>query len=121
MSKYLCRFFWDYGRQGVIQGLFIAKKKEIKALIGKEVYFGEILGKHSEVYGKINKKDITFITKDKKVIEIINEYDLLNGYNPLDFYQCKECGEEASPLKIYCHSCRKERKKKKEKEKENKN
>ena len=49
--KKLYKFYWDCGRQGDIESIFIATEKDIKANIGEEVYFGEILGKHSEIYG----------------------------------------------------------------------
>ena len=50
-----------------------------------EVYFGEVLGKHSEVYGAMEAKDIKLITNKKDVVKIIEDYDLTNGYNPFDY------------------------------------
>ena len=56
MSKdCLWKFHWDCGRAGDVEGLFIATEEEVENLIGSEVYFGEILGKHSEVYGTVEK------------------------------------------------------------------
>jgi hypothetical protein len=55
MSKILVKFYWDCGRNGDVEGLFITTKKELKYAIGKQIYFGEILGKHSEVYGILKK------------------------------------------------------------------
>ena len=50
MNK-LYKFHWDCGRMGNLDGVFIAEPKEIEALIGKEIHFGEVLGKHSDIQG----------------------------------------------------------------------
>lgn len=40
-------FELDYGRMGVLQGTFEATEEEVKAAIGKTVWWDEELGKHS--------------------------------------------------------------------------
>ena len=105
----LYKFYWDCGRNGCVEGVFIADKKDVEEATGRRVYFGEILGKHSEVQGTIDEGDIKMITDDKKVIEIIREH--LGGgigYDPFeyiccehgvpDYDECPECeeGEEAA-------------------------
>lgn len=50
---YLWKFEWNLGRSGSVSGLFSATQAEVDTVIGREVYFGSILGKHSEVYGKV--------------------------------------------------------------------
>lgn len=85
--KVLVKFRWDYARCGDVEGLFITTQKELKASYGKYVYFGEILGKHSEVDGELNKSDFKIITQDQDFIEkLINLFDgeTLMGCNPLD-------------------------------------
>ncbi len=57
----LYSFEWDCGRMGFVEGLFVATEEEIKDAIDKEVYFGEILGKHSEVYGTLEQGDLKAI------------------------------------------------------------
>lgn len=42
--KYLYKFHWDCGRNGDLQGLFVATEDEVKDAIGSEAYFGEVLG-----------------------------------------------------------------------------
>jgi hypothetical protein len=66
---------------------FIATKEQVAKLISSkiEVYFGEVLGKHSEIYGAIEKKDIKLLTDDIKAVEIVEKYNLTNGYNPFDY------------------------------------
>lgn len=74
-------------RSGDIEGVFVAEKEHIDYLISSEIeiYFGEIAGKHSEIYGSIGKDDIKMITDDSKVVSVIEEYDLSSGYNPLSY------------------------------------
>lgn len=73
------------GRMGDLNGIFIAKKEDVKNLIGKEVYFGEVLGKHSEVVWNFEEKDLEFVTDDEKVIELFEKHNLTSGYNPFDY------------------------------------
>jgi hypothetical protein len=85
----LYKFNWDCGRMGDVEGIFIAEDYDIKAAYGKEIYFGEILGKHSEVLGGLNEGDIELITEDKNVVGILRSHcgDSISGYNPLDYLQ----------------------------------
>ena len=87
MDKYLWRFEWICGRAGCLEGLFVATKDEVKNLIGKEIYFGEALGKHSEVYGIIKKKDIIKIDLDSETVRKVAKLlgNTWSGYNPLDY------------------------------------
>lgn len=87
MSKLvLVRFFWDCGRMGDVEGLFVTDEATLEKSYGRHVYFGEILGKHSEIYGNLERGDITLVTDDQDFITRI--VDLLgsdlSGYNPLD-------------------------------------
>lgn len=86
MSKVLVRFFWDCGRMGDVDGLFVTTKEELEKAYGKRVYFGEILGKHSEVYGTLDREDIEVLSDDKIFIEQLTHLlgNHLSGYNPLD-------------------------------------
>lgn len=90
----LWSFYWDCGRQGEVEGLFKATKEEVQDAVGRKVYFGEILGKHSEVYGVIEEGDITL--ESQNPLEVINAKE--SGYNPLEYiqYECKVCGSTYS-------------------------
>lgn len=83
----LYKFDWNCGRMGEVEGLFITSEEVVKELDGEEVYFGEILGKHSKVYGSIDKNDIKVMSKDQDLIKKL--YDIfgssISGYNPLDY------------------------------------
>ena len=44
MAKKLYKFHWDCGRQGDLEGMFIADEQAVADAIGKEAQFGEALG-----------------------------------------------------------------------------
>lgn len=103
----LWSFYWDCGRQGEVEGLFKATKEEVENAIGKEVYFGEILGKHSEVYGVVEKGEIKLVSDDP--IKVMSATE--SGYNPLEYlqYHCELCdttcdvGEFDIERNMCCH------------------
>jgi len=89
----------DFGRMGNLEGVFVAKKSHVKCLIDNkiEVYFGEVLGKHSEIYGPVEEKDIKIISEDPQVIDVIINHDLSSGYCPFD-YTFVNAGEWAESI-----------------------
>lgn len=107
----LWRFYWDCGRQGEVEGLFKATKEEVENVIGKDVDFGEILGKHSEVYGTIEDGDIELVSDNP--IEVMSAKEF--GYNPLNYisYTCSKCGctyskDDFNVEKDICNYCNEE-------------
>lgn len=76
-----------FGRMGDLTGIFIADKETVQCMIDNEitVYFGEVLGKHSEVYGSIKDADITMCSDDPNAIQVIKDLRLETGHNPLDY------------------------------------
>ena len=86
IMKAIYEFYWDCGRQGEVSGTFIANKAQVANAVGSEVYFGEILGKHSEVYGTLDANDLTMKTDDQEFIDKFQEIlgdDYSIGHNPL--------------------------------------
>ena len=83
--------------------MFVAEEPKVKDLIGKNVYFGEVLGKHSEVRGTVEEKNIEELTASEAAIEVFEKH--LNGcvgWNPLDYVVCEHgihLQEE------YCETC----------------
>ena len=77
----------DFGRMGTIDSIFVADDKEVKEAIGKTAYFGEILGKHSDIIKDLEEKDFIVTTTDQdfidKFIKIFGKYAC--GYNPLEY------------------------------------
>ena len=99
MNKNLYHFEWYCGRQGMVESLFLATEEMVDWIIGKEVNFGEVLGKHSEIYGEIEEKEITKINISNDSIKEIGfelDSDTWIGYNPFEYvsveYDCPECG-----------------------------
>lgn len=87
MTKFLYDFHWNRGRMGDVTGRFLATPEEVNVCIGKEINFGEILGKHSDVGGILEEKDIKLVTSDLTFISMAETLgiDLSSGYNPLDY------------------------------------
>ncbi len=90
MSKVLVKFQWDCGRMGSVGGLFVTTQEKLEAAYGEQVYLGEVLGKHSEVYGELEPKDITVKSHDQAFIDTLVEIigsENISGYNPLDYIE----------------------------------
>lgn len=88
MTKGIYKFYWDIGRRGEVESTFIATAEDVEQIQGKHIYFGEILGKHSEVYGDIDQGDITLITDDQEFIakfEAVMGEGWRTGHNPFDY------------------------------------
>jgi len=85
----LWKFYWDCRRMGSVTGLFFATKKAVDEAIGSEVYFGEILGKHSEIYGTLDMEDLTEIKLQNAAAEALVDAigETVSGYNPLNYIQ----------------------------------
>lgn len=91
--KKLYIFTQDYGRMGSLEGLFIAKESEIEKLIGKEIYYGEVLGKHSEIFGILQWEHLKVTSEDQDFInKLANNMggNTISGFNPLDYYEPEE-------------------------------
>jgi hypothetical protein len=88
----LWSFDWDCGRSGSLEGLFVATEEEVNDVIGKYCSFGEVLGKHSDVYGNIEAGDITKMNVSPEAVEEVSKVlgTDWSGFNPLD-YAYKQC------------------------------
>ncbi len=91
--NYLWRFHWDCGRNGDVEGLFIASEEEVRQSFGKRVVFGEILGKHSYVHGTLEKEEFAKIDVSSLSQEVLEDLvsilggTTLSGYNPLNYIE----------------------------------
>lgn len=91
----LYKFHWGYYRGGNVSGIFAAEESEVQAAMNKDVYFGEILGKHSEVSGVLEAEDLTELTDDQEFIAKAEALGVVpNGYDPLDYVREEEEEEE---------------------------
>jgi hypothetical protein len=81
--KGIYRFAWDWRRMGEISGIFVATKEEVDALLGQKVYFGECLGKHSEVNDFISAGDIKLVSDAQEDVSMFERLQLETGKNPV--------------------------------------
>ena len=70
---------------GSLEGIFVADPQEVKQLIDseKDVYFGEVLGKHSEIFGPISENEITMVSDDPAFVKLFEAHNLSSGFVPL--------------------------------------
>jgi len=99
----LSKFSEKYRRTGEAEELFIATEEEVdKFLDKKTVYFGEVLGKHSEVDVYFEKgKNLECLNVSTYVVyELLNALDrrCISGLYPFQYIsqevKCTNCGEE---------------------------
>ena len=97
MTQKLWKFYWDCGRMGYLDGLFIASQEDVNEAVGHNIYFGEVLGKHSDISGTLEKYDLEEVDiGSEAVAKILLAFgsNTLSGYNPLEVYQeAKEEGQ----------------------------
>jgi len=84
--KALYKFYWDCGRMGDLEGVFLADPVDVAEAIGKTIYFGEVLGKHSDISGELEETDIELVTDDPAVIKVIHDFKLESGHDPIVTY-----------------------------------
>ena len=75
----------DCGRMGHIDGVFVATNLEIEAIRGIRIYFGEVLGKHSEVVAVMDCVNLSLVTEDTTAVDVFERFGLSNGYTPFDY------------------------------------
>lgn len=103
----LYEFNCDCGRMGSLKGRFLATPEEVKAIIGKYVVFGEVLGKHSDISGEIEENEIKLITDNQEFLSMVKKLniDLESGIDPISNYTCPECGCGMDVIKNECTGC----------------
>lgn len=81
----LLEIFWDGGRDSDIYEQRIMTKDNanlfVRTFVGVEIYFGEIRGKHSEVYGDLEVSDITINSNPESVKDFLASNPLGYDYN----------------------------------------
>jgi hypothetical protein len=88
---------WD-GRGGsVFEQIALPKESALRikdTLLNQEVYFGEIWGKHSEVYGEVSEEDFKIVADKKKIKNFLEEYPSGHNYDHSFIYTFIEYNEE---------------------------
>ena len=95
MMRKLYRFFWNCNRNEDLEGLFIAEDRRVDQAIGKDLYFGEVLDKHSEVYGPLGAEDLEVKSEDQNFIATLAQVmfgradaqGTISGYSPLEYME----------------------------------
>lgn len=86
--KGIYRFEQSCGRMGDLYGIFVADIGETDKINGKTVYFGEVLGKHSEIEADIvvggNMKLVSF---DPSEVDMFERLELATGINPFEYWE----------------------------------
>jgi hypothetical protein len=85
MTKGIYSFYVEYGRMGQIDGVFVADSEDIKNIAGKEVYFGEVLGKHPEVVETMEDDYFTLKSDNQEFVTMFEQLGLDTGFNPFDY------------------------------------
>lgn len=93
MNK-LYKFSANFGRMGKLSGIFVQDEDLVSALMGKSVYFGEALGKHSEIDCKITTENLTALTDDQSFISKFLQFKCESGTNPFDYFEPSDVEEE---------------------------
>lgn len=86
--KTLYSFNLDCGRMGDLDGLFIADSADVERAIQQNAYayFGEVLGKHSEVYCNLNQDMFEVKSTDQDFIQKLEDLlgTSISGFNPME-------------------------------------
>lgn len=87
MKKGIYKLDFSCGRQGDLEGIFIATDVEVEELIKSKVgvYFGEVLGKHSEIYGNVKASEVSLLSDDSATVQLFIDNGLSSGYNPFEY------------------------------------
>ena len=83
------KFYVDCGRMGDLEGIFIADEEEVNKIMGRNICFYEVLGKHSAVNVFFDHNDIKVLTDDQDFIKKFKEITegRAIGVNPLHYIE----------------------------------
>lgn len=81
----------NFGRMGELNGVFVSTDEELESNKGKAAYFGEVLGKHSDIFTDEWFDYLTLLTDDQDFIKKAIRYGLASsGFNPLEYIEDEE-------------------------------
>jgi len=90
----LYRYSINVYRFGNIDGLFVSTEESLKQIIGQKIYFGDILGKHSDVDITFEEEDFEKLSDDEEkidwLIDLFGGSMTISGYNPFDYIESEE-------------------------------
>lgn len=85
-TEILWRWSWSM-RGGDLESVFAATQAEVEGLYGQEIHFGEVLGKHSDVYGTLEKDEFEVLSSDAQLVALFQEHVGSTGHNPFDYLE----------------------------------
>lgn len=107
--KKIYQFECDFGRMGSLEGCFLAESDLVDKIIGKEIHFGEVLGKHSDVSITLNEKHLNILSDDYEFIDKFQTIMGINwsvGHNPiLEYTESIECDDPEEYVKLMDGIC----------------
>lgn len=77
-------FYWERRSENIYESRVYPREtaeKIMEMMLDKQIYFGEIEGKHSDVYGTLDDDDVEIIIDKDKVKEFISTYPIGWDYN----------------------------------------
>jgi len=81
--KKVYRYNEYFGRMGRLESVFVATDEDVEELREcGEIYLGEVLGKHSEIWALVNDSTLRELTADSVIVEFIDTE--LNGVIGVD-------------------------------------
>ena len=79
------KFHADLGRMGDLHGVFVATSDQIQKALGRDAYFGEVLGKHSDINVPLKGDMFKVLTDDVDFVSKFIRYQCESGFNPLHY------------------------------------
>ena len=84
------RWSESFGRMGSLDGVFTAKADEVADVVGRDVHFGEVLGKHSDVSCELEEGQFALLTDDADFVEKFKAFRLGTGTDPIQKLRDRE-------------------------------
>jgi len=85
-AELLWRWSWSM-RGGELESVFTATRAEVEELYDQEIYFGEVLGKHSDVNGTLEEDEFEVLSGDPQLVELFKKHVGSTGHNPFDYIE----------------------------------
>lgn len=84
-TRAVWQFQYDAGNMGILSGIFVATTGAVQETEGKTAYFGEVLGKHSDIAVRLKYSYFTKLSDDITFVKQFSEFGCSTGYNPLEY------------------------------------
>lgn len=81
------------GRSGSLESVFAATEEQIAWIVGKDIWFGDVWGKHSSVSLTMETQDFTVVTEDPTAVKTFKEIIKLTGDCPFNYLEDEQLDE----------------------------